>query len=104
MRSGETDKAETIYSKKFTKIAKKISSIFKHIGNLDVDFIINSNNQIYFLDFNPRFGGGYPFTHLAGFDYLKTILELYSGEKITLNKKGEKLIVLKSINFKIRKN
>ena len=99
MRSGETDKAEIIHSKKFTKIAKKISSIFKHIGNLDVDFIINSKNQIYFLDFNPRFGGGYPFTHVAGFDYLKAIIDFMKEKKISFKQTKKKIFIMKGINL-----
>ena len=57
MRSGETDKAEVIYDRRFNELAQKISAVFKHIGNLDVDFIIDNFNDIYFIDFNPRFGG-----------------------------------------------
>lgn len=99
MRSGETDRAEVIYSRKFTKIAKKISSIFKHIGNLDVDFIINSKNQAYFLDFNPRFGGGYPFTHLAGFNYLKAMLDSYKEKKTFFTKKKNIFFGLKGVKL-----
>ena len=56
--------------------AKKISKAFHHIGNLDVDFIEEKNGNIYFIDFNPRFGRLSPFTHLSGCNYLK-ILSIY---------------------------
>ena len=47
--------------------------ISKHVGNLDCDVIKNQNSELYFIDFNPRFGGGYPFTHLSGYNFIKAI-------------------------------
>lgn len=75
MRSGETDKAKTFYDKNLELQARKISSAFKHRGNMDIDFIQTKSGDIYFIDFNPRFGGGYPFTHLSGANYLKYIID-----------------------------
>lgn len=77
MRAGETDKAEIVDGVFFEKFAKKISNSFKHIGNMDIDFIIDSSNKIWFIDFNPRFGGGYPFTHTAGCNFIKYIVNDY---------------------------
>jgi len=36
-----------------------------HIGVLDCDAIV-IRDKCYVLDMNPRFGGGYPFSHIAG--------------------------------------
>ena len=80
MRAGETDKARTFESEKLINLAKKVSEVFKHVGNMDVDFLQNKKGEIYFIDFNPRFGGGYPFTHLSGVNYLKFIIESSSGK------------------------
>lgn len=65
MRSGETDKAVSVINDKFLAIAKIIGENTGHIGNMDCDFFV-SNNEVYFLEMNPRFGGGYPFSHEAG--------------------------------------
>lgn len=81
MRAGETDKAKSFDSEVYMEYAKKISKIFRHVGNMDVDFIETPESDIYFIDFNPRFGGGYPFTHLSGPNYLKYILEDSFGIK-----------------------
>lgn len=67
MRSGETDKAISIIDSRFEKVGKIISKQLKHIGNLDCD-IIEKNNTLYVLELNPRFGGGYPFSHEAKVD------------------------------------
>lgn len=99
MRSGETDKAEIVYNKKFVELAKNISFVFKHIGNLDLDLIIDKDKKIYCIDFNPRFGGGYPFTHMAGFNYIKAIIKLYKGEKVIFKKKNKKFFGMKGIEI-----
>lgn len=83
MRAGETDKAETFYSKKYELWGQRISAATKHIGNMDVDFIETKNGEVFFIDFNPRFGGGYPFTHITGFNYLEAIIKLVKGEKVS---------------------
>ena len=51
MRAGETDKARTFESEKLIDLAKKVSSVFKHVGNMDIDFIQNNKGEIYFIDF-----------------------------------------------------
>lgn len=65
MRSGETDKAISVTNSIFTNIGRVIGENTKHIGNMDCDFFVH-NNDVYYLEMNPRFGGGYPFSHEAG--------------------------------------
>lgn len=65
MRSGETDKAETIIEENFTKLGEKIAKSTKHLGLMDIDFFKNGD-KIHVLELNPRFGGGYPFSHYGG--------------------------------------
>jgi carbamoyl-phosphate synthase large subunit len=84
LRAGDTDKAQIVFSKKFFEIAKKISKAIKHIGILDVDFLFNGS-KILILDLNPRIGGGYPFTHEAGFNYLEQILNWTYKKKKNIN-------------------
>lgn len=65
MRSGETDSAEVIYNKTLKEIGEKISNTLNHVGNLDVD-VFERKGEYYILEMNARFGGGYPFSHMAG--------------------------------------
>src|SRR5690606_10378616 len=74
MRDGETDKAITVSGERFDEVGKKLGTGLKHIGNLDVD-IFENNGNLYILELNPRFGGGYPFTHEAGVNIAKIIVE-----------------------------
>lgn len=99
MRAGETDRAEVIYDELFWHLAQKLSAEFKHVGNLDLDFIQTESGDIYIIDLNPRFGGGYPFTHMAGFDYLKGLIKLSQGETVHYDRHGKNLIGMKGIKL-----
>ena len=44
IRSGDTDKAIIVHHKVFEDFAKKLSSFLKHIGIVDVDFILKNKN------------------------------------------------------------
>ena len=80
MRSGNTDKAEIIFSKKTSSFAKKLSKCLKHVGVIDVDCIYYKND-LHILDINPRIGGGYPFIHEFGFNYIEKIIQILKGKK-----------------------
>jgi carbamoyl-phosphate synthase large subunit len=99
MRSGETDAAEVLDFSDLNFIGEKIGSAFGHIGNLDVDFIVNNDNKIYFIDFNPRFGGGYPFTLLAGADYLKLIISEFMGVDSRINNNVKNIFAMKGVEI-----
>lgn len=81
MRSGETDCAETIDSLILRELGIKISEKVKHIGNLDVDLFLVGDKP-YILEMNARFGGGYPFSHLAGADLPKAIIKWLNKENV----------------------
>jgi len=80
MRSGDTDRAEIVYSKTFEDFAKKISKVLRPVGIIDIDFLFNGKN-FFILDINPRVGGGYPFTHEYGHNYIDAILSIAKNSK-----------------------
>ncbi|MCB0446726.1 MAG: ATP-grasp domain-containing protein [Gelidibacter sp.] len=79
MRSGETDKAVSVIDSKFEKLGKTISENLKHIGNLDCDVFV-ADDKLYVLELNPRFGGGYPFSHEAGINTAAIYIEWLKGK------------------------
>jgi carbamoyl-phosphate synthase large subunit len=79
MRAGETDKAVTVNNMQLVQFGELIGKSLKHIGNLDCDFFI-SNGKCYLLELNSRFGGGYPFSHEAGANIPKAIINWLKGE------------------------
>lgn len=65
MRSGETDVAEVVHEPILEQLGEKLARITKHPANMDVDVFFDGV-KAYVLELNPRFGGGYPFSHQAG--------------------------------------
>nr|WP_321223476.1 ATP-grasp domain-containing protein [uncultured Psychroserpens sp.] len=78
MRCGETDKAISIIEDRFEKLGEKISSHLKHVGTLDCDIFV-TEDKVYVLELNPRFGGGYPFSHEAGINTAAIYIEWLKG-------------------------
>ncbi|GGA71440.1 carbamoyl phosphate synthase [Pseudoclavibacter endophyticus] len=68
MRAGETDQAESVESEPFFEVATHLARWLGHRGLVDVDVIVDDHGVQHVIDINPRFGGGYPFNHLAGAD------------------------------------
>jgi carbamoyl-phosphate synthase large subunit len=66
MRAGETDRAVTVDATSFYETATAVGSQTRHTGPIDVDLIRDAAGRDWVLDVNPRFGGGYPFSHAAG--------------------------------------
>lgn len=82
MRSGETDKAVTVDNTEVYTIGKRIGEQLGHIGNLDVDVMQRQDGTYCVLELNPRFGGGYPFSHEAGVNMPKAIVEWLKGNEV----------------------
>lgn len=80
MRAGETDIAEIVDPAPYRVMAEKISQQLKHVGNLDVDFFLTDEGDVIVLEMNCRFGGQYPFSHLAGVDFPRQIVSWLKGE------------------------
>ena len=78
MRAGETDKSYLVDEPVLADLGERIGSTLGHIGNLDCDVFYDGSNAAV-LELNPRFGGGYPFSHTLGANYPKAIVQWYSG-------------------------
>lgn len=104
MRSGETDCAITVCNEDIADIGKRLSGFSKHPGNLDVDVFV-VDEKPYVLEMNARFGGGYPFSHIAGVNLPKAIVQwLHQKEvdahmlKARMNVTSQKDIVIVELN------
>jgi thioredoxin reductase/biotin carboxylase len=65
MRAGQTDRAVTVKDEKIEQIGRLIGEKLGHIGILDCDLFVGEKG-CHIIDLNPRIGGGYPFSHMAG--------------------------------------
>lgn len=79
MRSGETDAAIVVDNPLIQSIANNLGDKLGHIGNLDIDILLDDLGNPYILEFNARFGGGYPFSHLAGVDFPSLLIQMAQG-------------------------
>ena len=84
MRSGETDKAVLRNKPDLEELGFLIGRSLGHIGNLDCD-IFENDSGYYLIEMNPRFGGGYPFSHLAGANYPAAICAWIAGSSFDLS-------------------
>lgn len=80
MRSGETDIAVSVSDSKIENLCRRLSGLLKHRGNLDADIIKKETGELAVLEVNARFGGGYPFSHLAGARFPSALVQLTRGE------------------------
>lgn len=73
MRAGETDISEVVDEPAIRQEAERLGRITEHIGNMDCDVFL-VDGKPYILEMNARFGGGYPFSHMAGCNLPKAIV------------------------------
>ena len=65
MRAGQTDRAVTVRDSQLEELGRAIGESLGHVGVLDGDVVVTGAG-CHVIDLNPRIGGGYPFSHLAG--------------------------------------
>ncbi|WP_299164491.1 ATP-grasp domain-containing protein [uncultured Eudoraea sp.] len=88
VRAGEVNKAVTVSDKLVPYLIERLKKIEGARGCLTVQIFkcMTNNEKIYGIEINPRFGGGFPLTYLAGANYPKWIIEEYVfGKKIVEN-------------------
>ena len=84
MRAGETDKAVSVNDKKLIDLGMEIAKAFPIFGPADADVKMDKNGPVL-LEINPRFGGGYPCSHLCGADFPAKLIALRKGQKLSQN-------------------
>lgn len=81
MRAGETDKAISTDNKELIELGLKIMQNLQLFGPMDVDVLISPQGP-KLLEMNPRFGGGYPCSHLAGANFPAKLIAIRNGQKL----------------------
>jgi len=84
-RAGEVSKGVTRRNKLVQYVTEKLGSLPGARGCLTLQVFQSRNrNEIYGIEINPRFGGGYPISHHAGANFPRWIIQEYLfGEKIS---------------------
>ncbi len=82
MRAGETDKAVSTNNPTLIAFGEELLKKLPLIGPADVDIIVDKEGP-KLLEINPRFGGGYPCSHLAGAAFPQKIMAMRKGQQLT---------------------
>lgn len=83
VRAEEVFKTEIAMDEKIIEECRKLISGFQPCGPMTVQLIRqNTTGDDYYIEINPRFGGGAPLSMKAGARSAETILKMLSSEKI----------------------
>ena len=83
IRAGEVLKTRIYMDKTMIAESKALCAVFKPCGPLTVQLIRDEfSGTDFFIEINPRFGGGAPLSMKAGARSAETILKLLSGETV----------------------
>jgi carbamoyl-phosphate synthase large subunit len=80
MWAGNTDRAVTVDDPVLERLGRALGERLGHIGWLDCDVLATDSGYLV-LDLNPRFGGGYVFSHLAGANIPAALVAWVNGEE-----------------------
>ncbi len=78
-RNGETELAVTVRRDDLTELGILLGEKAGIIGPCDVD-VMERDGRLYLIEFNMRFGGGYPVSHLAGADFPGLLARIQRGD------------------------
>ncbi|MFA1822328.1 ATP-grasp domain-containing protein [Virgibacillus oceani] len=81
MRGGDVDRTITVNEPELQAIAERTGENLGHAGYMNADVYYDGMNY-YVIDINPRFGGGYSFTHNAGANIPAAIIALTAGIEV----------------------
>ncbi|RZJ66065.1 MAG: ATP-grasp domain-containing protein [Flavobacterium sp.] len=78
VRDGEVNKAVTRKTKFIYDLSKKLGYVNGFRGCITLQVFVNNHDErLYGIEINPRFGGGYPLSYLAGGNFPKWIINEY---------------------------
>jgi len=88
VRSGEILKGITEKNELIINEVKKLLGDLKPIGQITLQGILNeAGDKFFFIEINPRFGGGAPMSIASGADSCINLYKLMLGEKLIYNNK-----------------
>jgi HAD superfamily hydrolase (TIGR01549 family) len=90
VRAGEVLKTEIDMDCKIIEESKKLIKGFKPCGPITVQLIRqNTTGDDYYIEINPRYGGGAPLSMKAGARSAEAVLEILAGDKLEYRKNIE---------------
>lgn len=91
VRSGEVLQTRICQDEKMIAEMKTLIADYKPCGQITVQLIKETaTGDNYYIEINPRFGGGAPLSIKAGADSAKAVLRMLQGEKLDYQEKAAK--------------
>jgi FMN phosphatase YigB (HAD superfamily)/biotin carboxylase len=87
VRAGEVLKTQITLDRQIIEECRRLIESFKPRGPLTVQIIRNQRGEDYFIEINPRFGGGAPLSMRAGANGAKAILQILNGKLVSFTYK-----------------
>ncbi len=81
-RSGEILKGKIVKDYQIINEVKKVLEYFKPIGHITLQLIRDENKNIYFIEINPRYGGGAPMSINSGVNTPEFLFRILNDEKL----------------------
>lgn len=89
VRAGEVLKTQINQDDKMIEEMKKLIADYKPCGQITVQLIQDEETgDNYYIEINPRFGGGAPLSIKAGADSSKAVIRMLNGEKLFYEEKA----------------
>ena len=89
VRAGEVLKTQIYQDDVMIEEMKTLISDYKPCGQITVQLIQDENTgDNYYIEINPRFGGGAPLSIKAGADSAKAVIRMLNGETLTYEEKA----------------
>ena len=82
VRAGEVSKARTVRDRRIIDEVKRLCGVLEGAYGCITVQLFQAGERIVFIEINPRFGGGYPLSYLAGADFAKYLIEDYLGKEL----------------------
>lgn len=82
VRAGEVLKTRITMDEQMIRESKKLCNSFKPCGPMTVQFIRDEDGKDWFIEINPRFGGGAPLSMNAGGRSAEAVLKLIDAEEV----------------------
>lgn len=98
VRSGEVSKGvATKNSFVINKVATLCESLYKDGARAvqTIQVFLTPDNEVYFIEINPRFGGGYPLSYFAGVNFFKYIIQEFRGIEVEEDSWKDKTLMLR---------
>lgn len=82
VRAGEVLKTEIRQDEQIIDEMKRLCRDFKPRGQITVQLIKTADGEDWYIEINPRFGGGAPLSIKAGADSAEAVIRILRGEKL----------------------